>query len=169
MLRISGIVRESIVDGPGIRFVVFTQGCPHACPGCHNPDTHSAQGGYNIDVQKIYDEFVKNPLLKGITFSGGEPMLQPAELLVLAQMVAALGKDIAIYSGYTFEELLEMAAQKPEILELLKLSNFLVDGRFILAQRDLTLTFRGSRNQRIINPALSLQTGGIVLLDLDIN
>lgn len=169
MLRISGVVRESIVDGPGIRFVVFTQGCTHACPGCHNPDTHDPMGGYEIEVQKIYDEFIKNPMLKGITFSGGEPMLQPAQLLPLAHMVADLGKDIAIYTGFTFEQLLEMGKKTPEIIELLKLSNFLVDGPFVLPQRDLTLTFRGSRNQRIINPALSLARGETVLLDLDVN
>lgn len=149
MLKIAGIIRESIVDGAGLRFVVFTQGCPHRCPGCHNPQTHDPNGGYEISIERILEEFSKNPLLQGITLSGGEPFLQASELIPLAQAVRAMGKDVVIYTGYTLEQLTAM--HDPSVDKLLSLCDTLIDGRFILAEKDLTLTFRGSRNQRIIN------------------
>ena len=162
-IRLAGIVRESIVDGPGIRLTVFVQGCPHRCPGCHNPDTHDPQGGYTCAIQKIYDAVMQNPLLRGITLSGGEPFEQAQALIPLARAVAAQGKDIVIYSGYTFEELLEKGQWDPAVLELLSLACLLVDGRFILAQRDLTLRFRGSANQRLLDPQQSLKDGRAIL------
>lgn len=149
MLRIAGIIRESIVDGEGLRFVVFTQGCPHRCEGCHNPQTHDPKGGYEINPACILREYFKNPLTKGITFSGGEPFEQAKALLPIAEAVKANGDDVTIFTGYTLEELI--AKQNPHIDELLLLCDILIDGRFIIAERDLTLTFRGSRNQRIID------------------
>ena len=149
-LRISGLVEESIVDGPGLRFVVFTQGCPHHCPGCHNPQTHDFDGGFMISVDKILAMFDEDPLLSGMTFSGGEPFCQPGPLCELAAAVKARGKHVLIYSGYTFEQLQEMAAQQPEVERLLKLCDTLVDGPFIEELKDLDLLFRGSSNQRII-------------------
>ncbi len=166
MVRISGVIRESIVDGPGLRFVLFTQGCPHHCPGCHNPQTHDPAGGYDVEDEKVISEFAKNPLLKGMTFSGGEPMEQPEALLPIAKAVVAMGKDLDIYSGYTYEQLLEKAKTRPAILELLKLTTILIDGPFILAERDLTLHFRGSRNQRLIDVQKTLESGTIVLMDV---
>lgn len=165
-IRLAGVVRESIVDGPGIRLTVFTQGCPHHCPGCHNPQTHDPKAGYDCEAQKILDALDANPLLRGITLSGGEPFEQAKPLLELARAVAARGKDIVAFSGYTFEQLLEKSKETPEIKELLSLCCMLVDGRFILAQRDLSLRFRGSRNQRLIDPVASLKEGKAVLSKL---
>lgn len=158
-VRIAGIIRESIVDGPGIRFVVFTQGCPHACAGCHNPQSHDFEGGYDCELDKIITEIQKNPLLSGVTFSGGEPMMQPKPLAELAARIKALGKDLMIYSGFTAEELLEMGKTTPAILDLLKLTDILVDGKFEEEQKDLTLLFRGSRNQRVIDAKTTAETG----------
>lgn len=165
-VRLAGVVRESIVDGPGIRLTVFVQGCPHHCSGCHNPDTHDPLGGYDCTLQKILDAFDADPLLRGITLSGGEPFEQADGLLALAQAVCQRGKDVVAYSGYTFEELLEKGKKEPNVIELLSLCCLLVDGRFIQAQRDLSLRFRGSRNQRLIDPQQSLKTGKIVLSKL---
>lgn len=149
MLRIAGVIRESIVDGPGLRFVVFTQGCTHNCEGCHNPATHALDGGYLIEQSRIIAAFMKNPLLQGITFSGGEPFLQARQLIPIAEAIKANGQDVVIYTGYTLEEL--KAMYEPDVNILLSLCDILIDGRFILAERDLTLTFKGSRNQRIID------------------
>lgn len=165
-IRLAGIVRESIVDGPGIRLTVFVQGCPHHCPDCHNPETHDPSGGYDCALQKILDAFDADPLLRGITLSGGEPFEQAAGLLPLAQAVHRRGKDVVAFSGYTFEELLEKGRCDPAVIELLSLCCLLVDGRFVLAQRDLSLRFRGSRNQRLIDPQRSLETGQPVLSEL---
>lgn len=106
MIRICGVVRESIVDGPGLRFVLFTQGCPHHCPGCHNPESHALDGGYEVTAEKVLEEFKKNPLLKGITLSGGDPILQAGELVGICREVHAMGKDVMTYTGYTYEELM---------------------------------------------------------------
>ena len=150
-LRISGIVEESIVDGPGLRFVVFTQGCPHHCKGCHNPQTHDFNGGEERDVRAIFEMFMENPLLSGISFSGGEPFVQPHPLCILARLVKGAGKNIVVYSGYTFEQLKAMGEKNPAVLELLGLCDTLIDGPFIEEQKDLDLLFRGSQNQRIID------------------
>lgn len=149
-IRIAGIVRESIVDGPGIRFVVFSQGCPHRCEGCHNPATHDFSGGYDCNIGKIIAEIDKDPLLSGVTFSGGEPFCQVEEFLALGRLVKERGLHIVAYSGYTLEELQEMAAKEEKMAQLLQLIDILVDGPFVLKEKDLTLPFRGSRNQRLI-------------------
>ena len=147
---------------PGLRFVLFTQGCPHHCPGCHNPESHDPAGGYDIAWEKVYAEFEKNPLLKGLTLSGGEPMLQPAELVDLCRAVHAAGKDVMAYTGFTYEELLDRQKDDPALAELLNEIDTLVDGRFILAQRDLTLIYKGSRNQRIIDLNATRREGHLV-------
>lgn len=161
-IRIAGVVRESIVDGPGIRFVVFCQGCPHHCPGCHNAVTHDFDGGYDCSVEKILAAIDANPLLDGVTFSGGEPACQPEGFLVLAKAVKERGLDIVMYSGYTYEELLLMAEGDGALDALLQLVDVLVDGRYEADRRDLTLLFRGSRNQRAIDLAKTRQAGEIV-------
>lgn len=148
-IRISGIVDESIVDGDGIRFVIFTQGCPHHCQGCHNPATHDFSDGKVIDINDLMNEIKENPLLKGVTFSGGEPFCQPKPLSKLAKQIHALGLDITTYTGYTLEELQQMPS--PDIADLLDATDILIDGKFLLEQRDLTLKFRGSKNQRMID------------------
>lgn len=149
-LRISGIIEESIVDGPGLRFTVFTQGCPHLCPGCHNPGTHDFESGYDMDIDEIFRQFKANPLLSGITFSGGEPFCQPEPLYRLGEKVKTLGKTIVLFSGYTLEQLLEMSQKELYVKQLLSIADILIDGPFVEALKDLELLFRGSSNQRII-------------------
>lgn len=149
-IRVSGLAKESIVDGYGLRFTVFTQGCPHHCPGCHNPQTHAFDGGKEMTVEEIFRAFQKNPLLKGITFSGGEPFCQCKPLVALAQLVHKAGKDVTVFTGYTLEQLREK--KDPEVDELLAETDMLIDGLFIEAQKNLELPFRGSENQRILFP-----------------
>lgn len=160
-LRLSGIIDESIVDGHGFRYTVFVQGCPHHCPGCHNPQTHPFEGGKEQSVEKIFSEFCENPLLKGITFSGGEPFCQPEPLARLAALVHTKGKDVTVYTGYTLESLTAM--HRPEIDRLLAETDILIDGPFLLEQKDLSLQFRGSRNQRVIDMNQTRRAGRIVL------
>ncbi len=162
-LKVSGIVSESIVDGPGIRYVIFTQGCPHHCKGCHNPQTHDFHGGKLADREAILQAVKENPLLGGVTFSGGEPFAQPEPLADLAGDIKGLGKHLMVYTGYTYEKLLQMKEQRPAIGELLSLADILVDGPYIEAERNLTLKYRGSANQRIIDLNKTRDSGTIVL------
>ncbi len=164
-LRMAGIVRESFVDGPGIRFVAFCQGCPHGCPGCHNPETHDFTKGKEVSLEKILQAVDANPLLDGITFSGGEPFCQPKPLARLGQAVHQRGLNVVAFTGYTYEELLEKTHQDPAIGQLLDQVDFLIDGRFRLDQRDLSLRFRGSRNQRILDMKATREAGQPVLAD----
>lgn len=158
-LRIAGIVRESIVDGPGIRFVIFCQGCPHGCPGCHNAQTHDFAGGYDCGVDRILAAIDENPLLAGVTFSGGEPACQSAGFAALAKEIKKRKLNIMMYSGYTFEQLQTMAEEDKAMQELLENLDYLVDGPYVEEKRDLTLLFRGSSNQRILDVPASLKTG----------
>ncbi len=150
-LRIAGIESESIVDGPGIRLCVFVQGCTHNCPGCHNPQTHPLDGGTIMQTEDIWQMFAADPLLAGITFSGGEPFLQPEGLVWLARKVHEQGKNVFAYSGFTFEELLARGREDKHTEELLQELDWLVDGRYIEALRNLDLEFRGSSNQRLLD------------------
>lgn len=164
-LRMAGVVRESIVDGPGIRFVVFCQGCPHLCPGCHNPVTHDFDGGYLCEVEKIIKAIDENPLLDGVTFSGGEPACQPKAFLNLAKQIKERGLNIIMYSGFTLEQLVKMGESDRIMLELLEHLDYLIDGKYEEAQRDLTLSFRGSKNQRIIDMKETRKTGQVTILE----
>ena len=159
MLELSGIVSDSIVDGPGIRTTIFSQGCPHPCPGCHNPETWAFGCGTRIPVEAVVEIVESNPLCRGVTFSGGEPFAQAEGFARLARVLKEKGYEIASYSGYTFEELLRGSeAQK----ELLRSIDILIAGRFILAQKRLEIAFRGSRNQRILDIKKSLAEGRAV-------
>ncbi len=164
-IRIAGVVRESFVDGPGIRFTVFCQGCPHHCVGCHNPATHDFSGGYECEIEKILDAVEKNPMLDGITFSGGEPLCQPEAFLELAREIRSRFPqlNIVIFTGYTYEELQQMWEGHPALKALLDLTDYLIDGRYMEKQRDLTLQFRGSQNQRIIDMNATREAGIVVL------
>lgn len=162
-IRLAGIVRESIVDGPGIRFTVFCQGCPHGCPGCHNPESHDFSGGRDCSIDRLLEEIDKDPLLAGVTFSGGEPFCQPEGFLELAKGVKERGLNITSFSGYTFEQLADMAAENIAVRDLLDMTDILVDGPYIKAQRDLTLQFRGSGNQRVIDMNRTRAEGHIVI------
>ncbi|MDO4518549.1 MAG: anaerobic ribonucleoside-triphosphate reductase activating protein [Bacillota bacterium] len=161
-IQLAGIIRESIVDGPGIRFTVFCQGCPHRCPGCHNPNTHDFNGGTSVSVNRIIEEFDKNKMASGITFSGGEPMCQPEAFAELAKLVKDRGKSITIFTGYRLEQLLAMGKSNKAILRLLALCDILIDGPFVEGEKDLTLQFRGSRNQRVIDMPRTLKERRIV-------
>lgn len=160
-LRIAGVIRDSIVDGPGIRYVIFTQGCPHHCPGCHNPQTHDFSGGEEADVEDILRQISSNPLLTGVTFSGGEPFAQADALVPLAEEIKAKGKHLMIYTGYVLEDLQKM--ESDSVHRLLELADILVDGPFLLAERNLTLPYRGSENQRVIDLKKTRESGKIVL------
>ena len=149
--RLANVVNDSIVDGPGFRLTVFVQGCPHRCPGCHNPQTHDFSGGFDADIPAILDAIREDPLLDGVTLSGGEPFCQAEALLPLVREVKKMGKTVFAYSGYTLEQLLELGKTYPAVLELLKLCDTLVDGPYVEALRNLDLEFRGSSNQRIID------------------
>lgn len=161
-LRLAGVIKESIVDGPGIRFVIFCQGCSHGCPGCHNPETHDPKGGIEYDFDKILDAITANPLIKGVTFSGGEPFEQAEGLALLAERIREKGYDIWTYSGYTFEQLWERAKTDPAVKKLLEGCSVLIDGPFVEEKKTLNLPFRGSSNQRIIDVAKSLKRGQAV-------
>ena len=162
-IRIFGIIRESIVDGPGFRFVVFCQGCAHACEGCHNPESWDFNGGYDCEITKIINAIDENPMLDGVTFSGGDPIYQAEAFYTLAAELKKRNLNIMLYTGSTYEELLEMCEKDHWVKDLLGLTDILVDGRFELANRDLTLQFRGSSNQRIINMNKTRSEGRIVL------
>ena len=166
-LQIAGIVDESIVDGGGCRLTVFVQGCARRCPGCQNPETQPMEGGHAIDTAAILQQMAENPILSGVTFSGGEPFLQPAPLASLARAVHQRGLDVWSYSGFTLEELAERAEKDKATRALLSELDVLVDGPYEEAQRDLTLHFRGSRNQRVIDMKKTRKAGRIVLLYTD--
>ena len=160
-ISLSGVTGDSIVDGPGLRLTIFTQGCLHHCPGCHNPQTHDPEGGSWADTEDILAAAAENPLLDGITLSGGEPFLQPVPCLALAEGAHKIGLNVWTYTGYTWEALWEENA--PEKIALLKETDVLVDGPFLLAERSLELRFCGSRNQRLIDVKKSLAEDKVVL------
>ncbi|MBQ7109651.1 MAG: anaerobic ribonucleoside-triphosphate reductase activating protein [Thermoguttaceae bacterium] len=162
-LRIAGRVGESIVDGPGIRYALFTQGCPRACPGCHNPQTQPLEGGEETTVEAILAEIDANPLLDGVTFSGGEPFLQAAALAELAREIKKRDLNLAAYTGYLWEELI--AANDSAWNALLAELDVVVDGPFVQALRSWTLKFAGSTNQRFIDVRRSLREGRVVELE----
>ena len=162
-MRIAGMIQDSIVDGPGFRFTLFTQGCPHHCEGCHNPETHDFSGGSEVGTDEIIKKLLSNPLTDGITFSGGEPFEQAEDCAVIARAARDNGLNVWTYSGYTFEELIQKTEQQPEVRRFLELTDVLVDGRFVLAQRSLNIKWRGSTNQRLIDVVKSLEAGTPIL------
>ena len=159
MLDLSGIVSDSIVDGPGLRTTIFSQGCPHHCPGSQNPETWEFGTGTQIPVEAVLDIVKSNPLCRGVTFSGGEPFAQPAAFARLAKLLKADGYEVASYSGFTFEALLKGSQAQQELLSSI---DILIDGPFILAQKSLEIAFRGSKNQRILDVKKSLAEGKAV-------
>jgi anaerobic ribonucleoside-triphosphate reductase activating protein len=145
-IRIAGIVNDSIVDGSGIRLAIFTQGCPHNCEGCHNPETHDFNGGTLMDTAEIIRMMEDNPLLDGITLTGGEPFCQPEACTILAEAAHKLGLNVWAYSGWTYEQI----EKDPEKRMLLRHADVLIDGRYEEKLRTLALPWRGSTNQRLI-------------------
>ena len=161
-IRLAGIVKESVVDGPGIRMVVFVQGCPHHCPGCHNENTQDPFGGYLSTVQEVIDQLPSNPLVTGMTFSGGEPFMQAGALAVIGKAAKQRNLSVFTYTGFVFETLLEQSRNNPDIAALLAITDVLIDGPFLLDQRDISLAFRGSGNQRLLDVPTSLRQGKAV-------
>ena len=149
-VRIAGVVENSFTDGPGVRFAVFVQGCPHRCYNCHNPQTHDFAGGSEVTVAELIAALEEDPLVSGLTLSGGEPFSQAGACAALAAAAHARGKDVWTWSGWTYEQLREKAESEPEVAELLRRTDVLVDGPYIDARRDLDLEWRGSDNQRVL-------------------
>ena len=164
-LLIAGTANDSIVDGPGIRFTVFTQGCPHNCEGCHNPQTHSFDGGEIADTIELFEKIRSNPLLDGVTFSGGEPFCQSNALADLGRKIHEIGLNIVTYTGYTFEQLYN-GGEKNGWRDLLEVTDYLVDGPFILEKKDWEIKFRGSSNQRYIDCQASLNCGKAIEIEI---
>ena len=160
--RIAGIVRHSLVDGPGMRMAIFFQGCPHHCPGCHNPDTHDPSGGTGTTIGELAEAIRQTRYLDGVTFSGGEPFIHPEALLKLTRTAREKGLTVWSYSGWTFEELMANAAGEKAV-EALKGIDVLVDGRFVEALRSEDHIYRGSSNQRLIDVQKSLAENRVVL------
>lgn len=164
-LRIAGTVNDSIVDGDGLRFTVFTQGCPHHCKGCHNPQTHDFNGGEVTDTSLLLEKIKGNPLLDGVTFSGGEPFCQAEQLAELGRQIKKLGLNIVTYTGYTFEQLYA-ERDKNGWGDLLSVTDILIDGQFVEELKDWEVKFRGSSNQRYIDCQKSLEKGTVVLAEI---
>ena len=163
----SDLQLDSVVDGTGIRTVLWTQGCGHNCPGCHNPQTHDFNGGFEEDVEEIVEEIGYLEAQTGVTFSGGDPFYQPEACAIIAKSVHENNMDVWCYTGFTFEQLMIMSKQKKSIMDLLKQIDVLVDGKFIMARHSYSLKFRGSSNQRIIDVKKSLEQNKVVLHDFD--
>jgi anaerobic ribonucleoside-triphosphate reductase activating protein len=161
-MRLSGITPESLVDGPGLRYVIFTQGCPHKCPHCHNPETWDNGAGKEYSVRQIIRLLKQQKKTKqGVTFSGGEPFLQAAELAEVALAAHQINWDVVTYTGFTYEQLIEDGSVG--VKALLSASDILIDGKYVHKLRSIELQFRGSSNQRIIDLAKTREKGQVVL------
>lgn len=163
-IRLSGITRESVVDGLGFRYVVYAQGCPHRCKGCHNPSTHSFDGGELIEVDSILQDIRRYPMLDGITCSGGECFEKAEEFAYIAKAAKDMGLNVWAYTGYTLEEILQYQNQRKGWQEFIQYIDVLVDGKYLEDQKDLSLCFRGSTNQRVIDLKKTLNNGKLNLL-----
>ena len=164
-IRLSGIAYESLVNGPGVRRVFFSQGCKHNCVGSFNPDTHDFNGGQLMNMDKLIEDVLINPIIKGITFSGGDPIEQADKFAYMAKAFKKVNLNIWCYTGYLFEELLEMSKEKVGIRELINNIDVLVDGKFEIKKKEEGLRFKGSTNQRIIDVKASLLNRHIVILE----
>ena len=156
---------DSIVDGPGLRTVIWTQGCAHHCKGCQNPQTWDFNGGGEVPIKDVLEAIDELEYQTGITFSGGDPMYQVEACDRIAAYCKDKGYNIWVYTGFTYEEVLKLSEKNPTYMDFLKKIDVLVDGRFILEQRDLNLLFRGSKNQRLIDMPKTLESGKVVLLN----
>ncbi len=162
-MRVLDIVHDSIVDGIGLRTVIFFAGCPHKCKNCHNPESWNIENGYEMNTKQIINEIKDNPLAQGITFSGGDPFFQSKEILELAIELKKLSYNIWIYTGYTFEEI--YYGESKDNRKLLELCDVLLDGKYIDELKDLRLAFRGSSNQRIVDVQETIKNSKIKLLN----
>jgi len=165
-IKLAGLVADSIVDGPGFRFTIFTQGCPHHCEGCHNPQTHDFTGGRYADCDKIIEKIRKNKLTSGVTFSGGEPFCQPEPCAYTAKKLKEFNYHLMAFTGYKFETLIEMSKKDKFIMDFLCCLDILIDGKFDLSLRSLELKYKGSSNQRTIDVQESLKQGSAVEIEI---
>jgi len=164
-IRIAGLVNDSIVDGDGLRFAIFTQGCPHNCEGCQNPQTHDFNSGEIYEIEEIIERVLENPLLDGVTFTGGEPFCQAKALSKMAKIFLENNLNIITYTGYTYEYLLENSTSENHYADLLGVTDILIDGKFEIEKKDYNLRFRGSSNQRIIDCKNSLKSNSLILYE----
>ncbi len=162
-VRVFGTAQDSIVDGPGLRYALFVQGCSHHCEGCHNAKSWPVEGGTEMTLGEVLAQIHGNGLVRSVTLSGGEPFEQPEPLAVLAAQLKGEGYNLWSYSGYTFEQLQEMAVARPAVRELLAQLDVLVDGPFRKDQKSLGLLYRGSANQRLVDMPATLSAGEVVL------
>ena len=160
-MRIADYIQDSIVDGPGLRFTLFCQGCPHRCKGCQNPGTHDPAGGREAAVSDVVAAMLSNPLTDGLTLSGGEPFSQVSDCAAIAREAKRAGLNVWCYTGFLFEDLI----RDPRCRELLENVDVLVDGPFVLEERSLTLKWRGSANQRVLDVKKSLESAAPVMYD----
>ena len=156
---------DSIVDGPGLRTVIWTQGCLHHCKECQNPQTWDMEGGGLVPVQDVLDAIDELRNQDGLTFSGGDPMFQVEACNVIAEYCKKKGYNIWVYTGFTYDEIMKLAKKNKTYIDFLKNTDVLCDGSFKINERDLGLLFRGSRNQRLIDVQKTLETGNVVLFD----
>ena len=163
-IRLAGIAQNSLVNGHGLRKVFFSQGCNHHCKNCFNPSTWSFDGGKMINMDSLVQQVLDEPFLDGVTFSGGDPFQQPDKFAYLAKKLKEKDINIWIYTGYTFEELLELAKTNESIDEMIHNCDVIVDGPFVQDLYDPKLLFRGSSNQRIIDVKKTLETRSIIKL-----
>lgn len=163
-VRLAGIAYESLVNGPGMRRVFFAQGCKHNCNGCFNPETHNFDGGEIMDMDELIKDVLDNPLLKGVTFSGGDPIEQAHSFSYMANIFKSSNLNIWCYTGYKFEDLLKKMELDKSIKDLLNNIDVLVDGKFEINNKKEGLKFKGSSNQRIIDVKKSLESGEIVII-----
>ncbi len=162
-VRLAGIIQESVVDGPGIRIAIFMQGCLHNCLNCHNPKTWDLNGGKEYDLDYIDDIIKNNPYTDGITITGGDPFYQLDALNEILKLINDKYKlNTIVYTGFAYEELLEMISEHKVVLDILKKIDILIDGKFDYERRDLSLLYRGSSNQRVIDVKKSLRENKVV-------
>lgn len=164
-IRLSGIAYESLVNGPGMRRVFFSQGCKHNCRGCFNQDTHDFSGGEDRNMDELIEDVLGNPMLKGVTFSGGDPFERAEEFAYMAKEFKKSGLNVWSFTGYTFEYILENINERGGWKSLLENIDVLVDGRFDETKMQDGLKYRGSTNQRIINVQESLKKEEIVTIE----
>lgn len=155
---------DSIVDGEGIRSVIWFQGCSHNCLGCHNPETHDFKSGVEVSLDEMKEQIDELEYQDGVTFSGGDPMMQVEAYTELASFVKQKGMNVWCYTGFTFEELIKLSEKNDNYLKALKQTDVLVDGKFIIDLKSFDVQFRGSSNQRIIDVPKSLESGSVVVV-----
>ncbi len=164
-VRLSGIAYESLVNGPGLRRVFFSQGCKHNCSECFNPSTHCFDGGQLKNIDELIEDIRRNPMLRGVTFSGGDPFEQASEFAYMAIKIKEIGLSIWCYTGYTFEYILQNKHENKGWEDLLTNIDALVDGKFEKDKKTDNLKYRGSSNQRIINVKESLTSANVITID----